>query len=338
MIAEHNGTLCLGVDLGGTKMEAVLLRVGNEPQIVARRRIATEAEHGYAHVVARVAKLMTAVARDGKYPLSNVPAIGIGMPGSFSFVDGVALVKNSNTVCLNGRPFQDDLATELGRRVSFANDANCFALAEAVWGAARDARVVFGVILGTGVGGGVVLKGPEVWAGAQGIAGEWGHMVLEPRDGLACYCGKRGCVETYLSGPAFEAAYAARAGLTEKVPLHEIGTRAKQGDSHARAVIDERMEVFGRAMAAVLGVLDPNVVVLGGGASNLDAWYTEGVAAVERWIFNDELRTRIVQHTLGDSAGVLGAALVGVTAPPAAQVPQPPNSEEPIPAARRTPR
>jgi fructokinase len=224
------------------------------------------------------------------------------------------LVKNSNTTCLNGRPFHADLSRALGRDdVAFANDANCFALAEAFWGSARGARVAFGVILGTGVGGGVVLRDADgslrAWSGAQGIAGEWGHVTLEPVDGPSCYCGRRGCVETYLSGPAIEREYAARssAGVTA---LADIAARARDGEALAEALLAERMELFGRALSVVVDVLDPDVIVLGGGVSNLDALYDEGLRAVARWIFNDELGTRIVRNALGDSAGVLGAALL----------------------------
>ena len=223
------------------------------------------------------------------------------------------LVKNSNTTCLNGQPFHTDLANAVGRPIAFANDANCFALAEATWGAARGARVAFGVILGTGVGGGVVMTNdagiPRAWNGAQGIAGEWGHVVLDPERGPACYCGRRGCIETYLSGPSIEGEYARRAGVART--LADIAARARgEDDAVARELLDERIEVFGRALATVIDILDPDVIVLGGGVSNLDALYDEGQRAVARWIFNDDLATKLVKHALGDSAGVLGAALL----------------------------
>ncbi|HEY8077672.1 MAG TPA: ROK family protein, partial [Labilithrix sp.] len=288
--------LALGVDLGGTKTEAVVVRLGGEsPDVVARARIATDREKGYEHIVSATAALVREVAnRAGE---TTLPPVGAGMPGSTT---RTGLVKNSNTTCLNGKPFREDLARAIGASVAFANDANCFALAEATWGAARGARVAFGVILGTGVGGGVVLNG-RAWDGAMGIAGEWGHVVLDPDGGPPCYCGRRGCVETYLSGPAIEAEYARRAGA--KKTLAEIATA---GDAVARALLAERMDLFGRALATVIDVLDPDVVVLGGGVSNLAALYDEGVRAVARWVFSDELATRIVKHALGDSAGVLG--------------------------------
>jgi fructokinase len=301
--------LRIGVDLGGTKTEAVVVRLGEEPDVLARKRVATARERGYEHIVEATRALVVDVAKEAG--LATLPPIGIGMPGSITTRSGEALVKNSNTTCLNGRPFRADLARALGSssEVAFANDANCFALAEATWGAAREARVAFGVILGTGVGGGVVLRDRDgsrrVWEGAQGIAGEWGHVTLDPASGPPCYCGRRGCIETYLSGPAIERAFRERTG--EALRLPEIVARA---DDAARALIAERLELFGRALATVIDVLDPDVVVLGGGVSNVDALYTEGVRAVERWVFNDALETRIVKHALGDSAGVLGASLL----------------------------
>lgn len=294
-------TLRIGVDLGGTKTEAVVVRVsGDEPEVLAKKRVATEREKGYEHIVEKVRALVVAVAKDAA--VSPTIPIGIGMPGAVSRRTGDELVKNSNTTCLNGRPFRTDLAKALGAEVAFANDANCFALAEARWGAARGARVTFGVIMGTGVGGGVVF-GDRAWEGAQGIAGEWGHMPIEPVNGPPCYCGKRGCVETFLSGPAIERAFLARSG--EALALPAIVARADAGPFLA-----ECMDVFGRALAMVIDVLDPDVVVLGGGVSNVAALYDDGVAAVARWVFNDTLETRIVKNALGDSAGVLGAALL----------------------------
>jgi fructokinase len=213
------------------------------------------------------------------------------------------MLKNSNTTCLNGRPLHADLEARLGMPVRLENDANCFALAEARLGAARGHRVVFGVILGTGVGGGIVFDG-RLWAGPQHIAGEWGHHAIDPA-GPACYCGQRGCVETMLAGPALEAAYGGGASVAE------VAARAAAGETRARDVLDRYLDRFGRALANIVNVLDPDVVVLGGGVSNLDALYDRGRDAVARYVFNDELRTPIVRHALGDTAGVLGAALLG---------------------------
>lgn len=296
--------LRLGVDLGGTKIEAVVARFGGAaPQVLARLRVPTERELGYGHVLDAVVALIRDVARQAGLPA--LPPIGVGMPGSVTR-DGPPLTKNSNTVCLNGRPFRADLVRAVGQPIAFGNDANCFALAEAALGAGRDAGLVFGVILGTGVGGGVVLPGRRIWDGTQGIGGEWGHAVLD-RDGPPCYCGRRGCVERYLSGPAIEEAYAHWAGRHR--PLVEIAARPE--DPTARAVFADLCERFGRALGMVINILDPDVIVLGGGVSNLEVLYSDGVAAVGRWVFNNELRTRIVKNQLGDSAGVLGAALLG---------------------------
>jgi fructokinase len=322
MMADDSG-LRLGVDLGGTKTEAVVLRMRpDEPEILARIRIATAREDGYDAIVAATAKLIDDVAAVAG--LHTLPPIGVGMPGSVTMrrPDGArsatALVKNSNTTCLNGRPFRSDLggAVRAADPIAFANDANCFALAEAQYGAVRDARVAFGVILGTGVGGGIVLRqgsGAYAWDGLHGIAGEWGHVVLDPGAPLPCYCGQHGCVETYLSGPALEAAYAARSGT--KLSLAAIAA-ARDVDPHARAVLSDMVANFGRAIATVINILDPDAIVLGGGVSNLDMLYEEGPASVARWVFNDELRTPIVKNALGDSAGVLGAALLAGPPPP----------------------
>lgn len=316
--------LRIGIDLGGTKTEAVVVRLGGpDPEVLARRRIATARELGYAHIVEQTRQLAVDVARDAGLGLDGgaIGGIGIGMPGSTTMrgADGRAsplpLVKNSNTTCLNGMPFRADLTRSLERTdVAFANDANCFALAESVWGAARGARIAFGVIMGTGVGGGVVIRDlpggtrAHAWDGAQGIAGEWGHVVLDPSSGPPCYCGRRGCVETYLSGPAIERDYASRSGTPLR--LSEIAELAKEGDAIASVLLSERVDIFGRALSIVIDVLDPEVIVLGGGVSNLEILYGEGRLAAARWVFNDELLTRIVKNELGDSAGVLGAALL----------------------------
>jgi fructokinase len=217
------------------------------------------------------------------------------------------LVKNSNATCLNGRPFRDDLCRALARSVTFDNDANCFALAETLIGAGvpHQSGIVFGVILGTGVGGGVVIDG-NVWGGAQGIAGEWGHHAIYS-GGRRCYCGGSGCVERYVSGSAVEGEYARRTGT--RLGLGDIAAR-RSSDPEAAQVIEEFVDAFGRGMANVIAVIDPSAIVLGGGVSNLDLLYTEGRERIARYVFNDELTTPILRHALGDSAGVLGAALI----------------------------
>jgi fructokinase len=292
----------IGIDLGGTKIEGVVL--DPDGSVVVRKRVPTERAGGYAHVVARVAALVSELC-----PLAPLAKhVGVGTPGSESARDGT--LKNSNTTCLNGQPLRRDLEDAIGLPVALENDANCFALAEARHGAARGHRMVFGVILGTGVGGGLVLDG-RPWTGAQHIAGEWGHHRIDPA-GPDCYCGQRGCVETYLSGPALVRAYEAAGGESLGAPA--VIERAAAGDPAATAALDGYLETFGRALANVVNVLDPDVIVLGGGLSNVPALYSRGREALARHVFNDELRTPVVRHALGDSAGVVGAALLD--APP----------------------
>jgi fructokinase len=289
----------IGIDLGGTKIEGAVVDEAGRPLV--RERVPTERERGYTHVLDRVAALVGRLRPHAP----EAAVVGVGAPGAPSARDGT--LKNSNTTCLNGRPLRADLETRLGCPVRLENDANCFALAEARGGAGRGHRVVFGVILGTGVGGGIVVDG-RLWAGPQHIAGEWGHQAIDPA-GPACWCGQRGCVEAFLSGPALAAAYRAAGGAA--VEAREVLGRAAAGEARAAAVVDRWLDRFGRALANVIDVLDPDVIVLGGGLSNVDALYDRGRAAVARYVFNDELRTPIVRHQLGDSAGVIGAALLG---------------------------
>ena len=291
----------IGIDLGGTKIEGVILdAAGNE---IFRKRIPTERDLGYQHILSRIKFLHDELLA----ALPGQPTtFGIGTPGAISPRTG--LLKNSNTVCMNGQPVKADLEKILNRNIEIQNDANCFALAEAKLGAGRGKKLVFGVIMGTGCGGGIVHHG-EVLTGAQGIAGEWGHMSLDPQ-GPACYCGQRGCVESYISGGGLENRYAEKFGVRR--PLREVTAAYLAGEPSAVEFIQEFFNRFGRALANLINILDPDIVVLGGGVSNFDALYTEGVAAVRRQVFTDELQTPIVKHQLGDSAGVFGAALVGV--------------------------
>lgn len=294
-------SLAWGVDLGGTKIEAVVLET-TSGEVAHRKRIPTEAIGGYDHILARIKELLDLVATESALPLPQ--RLGIGTPGS---TGKNGLLKNSNTVCLNGKPFQADLAEILGSEVICANDANCFALAEATLGAAKGAKVVFGVIMGTGVGGGIVVNG-QVINGLQGIAGEWGHIVLEP-DGESCYCGHRGCVETILSGPALERFYLKQSG--RNLHLKEIVDLAQsRSDEYAVATIARLMERFGAAISLVVNVLDPDVIVLGGGVGNIRELLTLGRESLERCVFNPTLETRLIQPALGDSAGVFGAAML----------------------------
>lgn len=322
--------ISLGVDMGGTKIEAAVIKRkarGEKVQhpaeafeVLARQRIPTQRDRGYDAILESTLALIHGTAREASVDARTVP-VGVGMPGSVSRVSG--LVKNSNTQCLNGRPFRQDLSQRLGHAVAFENDANCFAIAEARFGAAREYvdGVVFGVILGTGCGGGVVLRG-RVWGGLQGLGGEWGHHAVGPwrrpgqsgpiaNTGLserpACSCGKMGCLELYASGGGAEREYERRSGTFRK--LAEVVQR-RASDEHAAVVVDELFEAFGRGLANVIDILDPSAVVLGGGVSNLPELYSEGRERVMKYVFNDELLTPILKHELGDSAGVLGAALL----------------------------
>lgn len=291
----------IGIDLGGTKIEGIVLDPAG--QVVHRHRMATESGRGYEHILSRI----EAVVERCRQVAPECTTVGIGTPGAVR-ADGT--MKNCNTTCLNGRRLFDDLTRRLGVKVCIENDANCFALAEAVAGAGRGAPLVFGVILGTGVGGGIVYRG-ELRRGLQGIAGEWGHHGIDPA-GPECYCGQRGCVERWIAGPAIEAHYAALAGLTATVPRIVEAFRA--GEPVATQVMRRFIDLFGRAMANVIAILDPDVIVLGGGLSRIDELYTLGREAIAGYVFNDELRTPLRRNRLGDSSGVIGAAML-VAAP-----------------------
>jgi len=291
----------LGIDLGGTKIEGVVLDpAGRE---LFRKRIPTERDHGYQHILNRVKSLHDELVAAISGQSST---FGIGTPGAISPRTG--LLKNSNTVCMNGQPVKADLEKILGRPIEIQNDANCFALAEALMGAGQGCQLVFGVIMGTGCGGGIVYQG-KVLQGLQGIGGEWGHMSIDP-NGPLCFCGKRGCVETFISGAGLENRYAEQFGL--KKPLKEIEKEFYAGEARAVEFMGVFFQNFGRALSNLIGILDPDVVVLGGGVSNFDALYSEGLQQVRKLVLTDVMETPVIKNRLGDSAGVLGAALVGV--------------------------
>ena len=290
----------IGIDLGGTKIEGVVIEGDKTaPKIIDRQRILTEADHGYKHIISRVAALY-----DSLSPSAPNAPIGVGMPGS---VTRAGRVKNSNTVCLNGTAFRPELVERLKREVTFANDANCFTLAEALLGAAKGFDTVFGIIMGTGVGGGLVLNG-VLREGPQSICGEWGHMTLDPTSEIECYCGKNGCVELYLSGPRIEEQYRLLGG--GEADLSTIVKRCALQEDAAKRCIEDMLDRFGRSVADIINLLDPDIIVLGGGVSNVDSLYNKGYERIERYIFSDELTTKVVRNQLGDSAGVLGAALL----------------------------
>ena len=301
-----------GIDLGGTKIEGVILTAPSPDAVIIRKRIDTEAYKGYDHIMAQIIRLIDMLkAETGLTP----DHIGFATPGTFDPTRQT--MKNCNTTVLNGRPMKQDLARLLGVPVSVANDANCFALAEATMGIVPDVvpnfQTVFGVIMGTGVGGGVVIRGrdgvPFVLNGLQGIGGEWGHNILE-ENGPPCYCGKRGCNEQIISGPALQRYYQQISG--EERTMQEIMDRYHEGnDLVASQTVNRLLEYFGRAVSVIINILDPDAIVLGGGVGNVDLLYTEGVERAKKYVFNSrEINTRFLKPKLGDSAGVFGAALL----------------------------
>ncbi len=294
-------SLLWGVDLGGTKIEVCALDPSELDRPRIRKRVPTEAHLGYAHIVKAIARLVHDAADEIGTP--HPTTVGIGTPGALEPSTG--LLKNSNTGCLIGQPVKDDLESALQAKVLMSNDANCFALAEASMGAAQGYKTAFGVIMGTGVGGGMVVDG-HVLDGANGIAGEWGHVVIDPY-GPACYCGQRGCVETYLSGPAVERMHAEKTG--EKRSLKDISENY-ESDITCRRTIGEMCANFGRALSYVINIFDPHVIVLGGGAGSVPQLYTLGLDHVKAHAFTRVFATQIVPPKLGDSAGVFGAAML----------------------------
>lgn len=295
-----------GIDLGGTKIECAVLDSNNNLEVVVRMRLPTESAKGYEHILSQIKKLIDMVAEQvGEKPRK----IGFATPGVLE--PDSQLMKNSNTICLNGKPMRQDLEAILGIPVQLANDANCFALAEALIGAGKEypkAEVVFGVIMGTGVGGGLVVNN-KIIGGHHGIGGEWGHNILE-ENGAPCYCGKAGCVEQVISGPALERYYEQVSG--EKLSLKTILEQYNEGkNEHAKATIERLLEYYGKAISTLINVLDPGLIVIGGGVGNIDLLYTAGFERIKKYIFNKGVvTTPILKPRLGDSAGVFGAALL----------------------------
>ena len=291
----------LGIDLGGTKIEIVALAPDGAELL--RRRVATP-QGDYYGTLQAVAQLV----RDAEAELGRQGTLGIGTPGTLSRASG--RLKNSNSVALNGQPILQDLEALLQRKVAISNDANCFALSEAVDGAAAGATAVFGVILGTGVGAGIVVEG-RLLAGPNGIAGEWGHNPLpwpQPHElpGPACYCGKHGCIETFLSGPGMMKLDRRETG--EALDSREIVRRAAQGDAVCERTLQAYENRLARGLAHVINILDPDVIVLGGGMSNIGRLYVNVPQLWGQWVFSDRVDTRLVQNQFGDSSGVRGAA------------------------------
>jgi len=293
--------LRIGVDLGGTKIEIVALDAGGVELL--RRRVATPQEN-YRETIRAITDLVVAAEKD----LAAQASVGIGTPGALSRATG--LLKNSNSVCLNGKPLLDDLQTALQRPLRIANDADCFTLSEASDGAAAGMEIVFGVIAGTGTGGGIVNRG-RLLSGINAIAGEWGHNPLpwphdNERPGPDCYCGKQGCIETWLSGPGLERDYALASGESLKAP--DIVQLDLSGESVAAQCLDRYSDRMARALASVINIIDPQVIVLGGGMGNIERLYRDVPTVWNQYVFSDRVDTRLVRPAHGDSSGVRGAA------------------------------
>lgn len=292
--------LRFGIDLGGTKIELCAFESG---RVVHRERVPTPAAE-YGAILRELAELVERAERT----LGAQGSVGICTPGAISSKTGA--IKNSNTACLNGRPLNRDLSERLGREIRIENDANCFALSEAIDGAGAGATCVFGVILGTGVGGGIVVHG-RCLVGCNAIAGEWGHIALPylAADDLPapeCYCGRSGCVETYLSGRGLSDAFQRRSG--ERRQAHEVAQLAGTGDAAAQAALASYVDRLARGLSVVINVVDPDVIVLGGGLSWIDALYGGVAKALPSYVFSDAVATRVERAVHGDASGVRGAA------------------------------
>jgi len=286
----------IGIDLGGTKIEGILL--DEKYNTIQRKRVDTHQENGYDSIVKSIISLINEL----KVKTDEETLVGICTPGVTDTNSG--LIKNSNTQCLIGMPLKNDLENTLGFEIEMENDANCFVLAESLLGSAKGHNTIFGVIMGTGIGGGIIING-TLHKGRTNIAGEWGHHTLHP-NGNECYCGRQGCVETYISGPALEKRWLEITGKKESLQLivqDLSGEKAKQWKK-------EFLENFGTSLANVIDILDPDVIILGGGVSNIPFLYDEGKKAVYDKVFSDSIETPILKNNLGDSAGVFGACML----------------------------
>ena len=287
----------LGIDIGGTKIEAIL--INEQFQVIERKRVPTNREEGYYQIIHRVTKLANELKEFGNINSS----VGICIPGKIDIQKGT--LKNSSIACLIDQPLQSDLETALSLPTLMENDANCFALAEAILGSAKDYRLVFGVVLGTGCGAGVVIN-KNIHRGPNHISGEWGHHVLYP-NGRSCYCGNKGCAESYISGTALETEWKALTGEFKRV-TDIINSKAYLTHPEWK---NNFITNFGKALANVIDILDPDAIVLGGGLSKVEALYTEGRDAIADVVFSNGMVTPIIKNKLGDSAGVFGAAILG---------------------------
>ena len=286
----------IGIDLGGTKIEGVI--TNENYKTIERKRIQTNQEEGYSSILESIQSMVLELSQESDDKFS----IGICTPGALSLDSG--LIKNSNTQCLIGRDLQNDLKNILHCDISIENDANCFALAEAKLGAGKNSNLVFGVIMGTGVGGGIIING-QIHRGRTNIAGEWGHHCLHT-GGNSCYCGNKGCVETYISGPALENKWSEMTSQNQSLSEIMKNSDNPNFDNWKKIFLDN----FGLALANVIDILDPDTIVLGGGVSNIDFLYNEGKNAVYEKVFSDIIDTPIIKNELGDSAGVFGACML----------------------------
>ena len=296
--------MILGIDLGGTKIEGIILKSDKEPIEIERLRINTEEDKGYNQIINNIKKLVDTLENKVNYKFKK---IGIGTPGTLD--PETQLLKNSNSQNLNNKSIKSDLENLLGKKVNIENDANCFALAETKFGAVKDqmphAKIVFGVIMGTGVGGGIIIDN-KILYGKQGIGGEWGHTIIKD-DGEMCYCGKKGCVESVISGRALQKYYTSLSG--EKLSFKNIYKNIET-DLNAKKTLKRMITYFGKGLSNVVNIIDPDIIVLGGGLSNTNELYDQGYQELKKYVFNPTFKTKIIKPKLGDSAGVYGAALL----------------------------
>ncbi len=290
----------IGIDMGGTKTEYIVL--APDHSVIARDRFPTEAAKGYEHIIRNTGNII-------RTAVSHIPGkaykLGMGIPG---IIDRSGRVANANTTLMIGHPLKQDLEMETGHAIRIENDANCFTMAEVRMGAAQGKNLVFGIIMGTGCGGGISISG-EIIDGPNGIAGEWGHASIDP-EGELCWCGNQGCIETMISGSGVQKKHLKRTG--EALKMQEILERYRKGDSECTVTMQNFFRDFGRAVSMLISVLDPDAVVIGGGLSLIDELYTEGVAQVKKHSFSKSAVTPILKNKLGDSAGVIGAAWIGI--------------------------